>query len=93
MPTSPKRTVHNGLEHPLRSLAADRVFGVTGKTNLLKRFKLMLPVQSLSQKYSRSLLTQISCISLAIPAHTKGRFAIVTSVGQGMRWTQHVKDE
>jgi hypothetical protein len=28
-----------------------------------------------------------------IPAHTKGRFAIVTNVGQGMRWTRHVKDE
>jgi hypothetical protein len=23
-----------------------------------------------------------------IPAHTEGRFAIVTNVGQGMRWTR-----
>ena len=50
-------------------------------------------VQSPSEKYFRSLLTQITCISLAIPAHTEGRFAIVTDVGQGMRWTRHVKDE
>jgi hypothetical protein len=42
-----------------------------------------LPVQSPLQKYSRSLLTQITCISLVIPAHTKGRFAIVTNVGSG----------
>jgi hypothetical protein len=48
----------------------------------------MLPVQPSPQKYSRSLLTQITCISLAIPAHTKGRFAIVTDVGLGMRWTR-----
>jgi hypothetical protein len=30
-----------------------------------------------------SLLTQITCISLAIPAQYKGRFAIVTDVGSG----------
>ena len=55
---------------------------------LLKRINVIWVVQSHSQKYSRSLLTQITCISLAIPAHTEGRFAIVTDVGQGMRWTQ-----
>jgi hypothetical protein len=41
------------------------------------------PVQPRLQKYSDSILTQITCISFAIPAHTKGRFAIVTNVGQG----------
>ncbi len=51
------------------------------------------PVQSPLQKYLHSLLTQITSTSLAIPAHTEGRFAIVTDVGQGMRWTRHVKDE
>jgi hypothetical protein len=48
----------------------------------------MLPVQSCSQKYSRSLLTQITSTSLASRPTHKGRFAIVTDVGQGMRWTQ-----
>jgi len=48
-------------------------------------------VQPPLQKFFRSLLTQITHISLAIPAHTKGRFAIVTDVGHGMRWTRHVK--
>jgi hypothetical protein len=46
------------------------------------------PVQPFSQKYSGSLQTQITCISIAIPAHTEGRFAIVTDVGCGMRWTR-----
>ena len=55
---------------------------------LLRWINAMLPVQSPLQKYFRSLLMQITCLSSAIPAHTKGRFAIVTDVGQGMRWTQ-----
>jgi hypothetical protein len=46
-------------------------------------FNLIWVVQSPSQKYSGSLLTQITCISFAIPAHTKGRFAIVTNVRLG----------
>src|SRR5580692_1526941 len=50
-------------------------------------FNLIWVVQPPWQKYSGSLLTQITCISVAIPAHTKGRFAIVTNVRVGMRWT------
>ena len=42
-----------------------------------------LHVQPLLQKYFRSLRTQITCISLAIPSRTEGRFAIVTDVGRG----------
>ena len=41
------------------------------------------PVQSSLQKYFHSRLTQITSTSLVIPAHTEGRFAIVTNVGQG----------
>jgi hypothetical protein len=48
-------------------------------------------VQPCVKKYFDSLLTQITHISLAIPAHAEGRFAIVTDVGHGMRWTRHVK--
>jgi hypothetical protein len=55
---------------------------------LLKRIKVIWVVQSFLQKYSGSHLTQITCISLAVPSHTEGRFAIVTDVGRGMRWTQ-----
>jgi hypothetical protein len=33
-------------------------------------------------------LTQISNISLAVPPPLEGRFAIVTDVGCGMRWTR-----
>jgi hypothetical protein len=46
------------------------------------------PVQPPSQKHSGSLQTQITSTSLAIPAHSEGRFAIVTDVGCGMRWTR-----
>jgi hypothetical protein len=51
------------------------------------------PVQPPLQKYFCSHLAQITSLSAAIPAHTKGRFAIVTDVGLGKRWTRHVKDE
>jgi hypothetical protein len=45
-------------------------------------------VQPLLQKYSCSLLTQITFISTAIPSPKEGRIAIVTDVGHGMRWTR-----
>jgi hypothetical protein len=69
-----------------RALPTSR--GLRAGDELSNRIELMLPVQSSSKKYFRSLPTQITCISLAIPAHTEGRFAIVTDVGQGMRWTR-----
>ena len=47
-------------------------FDVRAQLDLLKQFKLCLPVQPRLQKYFRSLLTQITCISLAIPTHTTG---------------------
>src|SRR5258708_28707331 len=51
---------------------------------------LICPVQCCLRKYSASRFTQIKSISLAIPPHTEGRFAIVTNVGRGMRWTRAV---
>ena len=47
-----------------------------------------LPVQPPLQKYSGSLLTQITSSSSPSRPNTEGRFAIVTNVGQGVRWTQ-----
>jgi hypothetical protein len=53
------------------------------KSTLLRmRKKSDLPVQPLSQKYFHSLLTQLTCISSAIPSHTEGRLAIVTDAGR-----------
>ena len=49
-------------------------------------FNLIWVVQSLSQKYLHSLLTQITSLFFASRPNTEGRFAIVTNVGQGMRW-------
>jgi hypothetical protein len=46
------------------------------------------PVQPLREKYFASRLTQITFKTPAIPSHSEGRFAIVTDVGCGMRWTR-----
>jgi hypothetical protein len=63
------------------------LYRLRAKPDFLNPFKLFLPVQSLLQKYFHSLLTQITRISHAVPPCTEGRFAIVTDVGRGMRWT------
>ena len=56
--------------------------------NLSNPFKLMLPVQPFAKKYFASRLAQITFISAAVSRpSTEGRFAIVTNVGRGMRWT------
>jgi hypothetical protein len=41
------------------------------------------PVQPRQQKYSCSLLTQITGLFTAVPALSEGRIAIVTDVGRG----------
>ena len=46
------------------------------------------PVQPFLQKYSGSLLTQISCLFLAIPAQHRGAFRDRHERRVGMRWTQ-----
>jgi hypothetical protein len=53
-------------------------------------FKLILPVQSSPKKFFPSRFTQITFISSAILRSKEGRFAIVTDVGCGMRWTRLV---
>jgi hypothetical protein len=45
-------------------------------------------VQPRSQKYFHFLPTQITGISFPVPPLLEGRFAIVTDVGGGMRWTR-----
>jgi hypothetical protein len=47
-----------------------------------------LHVQPCFKKYLYFRLTQITGLSRAIPFPIEGRFAIVTDVGFGMRWTQ-----
>ncbi len=45
-------------------------------------------VQPPLQKYFCFRTPQITSRTLRIPSHTEGRFAIVTDVGGGMRWTR-----
>ena len=54
--------------------------GASDRANLLNRFKVICPVQPLSQKYIRFRLTQISSRNPAVPP-TEGRIAIVTDAG------------
>jgi hypothetical protein len=62
--------------------------------NLSNPIKLMLPVQPAPQKYFPSRFAQITSISPAVLLPLEGRFAIVTDVGSGMRWTRlHLEDE
>jgi hypothetical protein len=49
------------------------------------------PVHPRAQKYSASRLTQIKLTVSAVPHSQEGRFAIVTDVGRGMRWT-HISE-
>ena len=50
------------------------------KSDLLKRFKLICPVQSRRNKYNSFLPTQIT--GLCVPSHPmEGRIAIVTDAG------------
>jgi len=58
------------------------------KTDFFKRIKLFLAVQSHLQKYFSFRSPQITSRTFRIPSHTEGRFAIVTDVGHGMRWTR-----
>ena len=48
----------------------------------------LIAVQLRFQKYSASRFGQINSRSLAVPFSQEGRFAVVTNVGRGMRWTR-----
>src|ERR1700677_1208687 len=72
--------INGGLQSALRTLRDQR--------NLLNRINLIWVVQSSSQKYSGSLLTQITSISAAVPTHTQGAFRDRHERRAGMRWTR-----
>jgi len=55
---------------------------VDGSTDLPDGLFGDLAVQPSLQKYFGSRLTQITSISTAVPPHTEGRIAIVTSAGR-----------
>jgi hypothetical protein len=60
-----------------------------GNVVLLKRINVIWAVQSPLQKFFRSLLTQITCISLAVSSHWRGGSRSSRTRG-GMRWTRMV---
>jgi hypothetical protein len=46
------------------------------------------PVQPSGEKYFASRIGRNSFIDPPIPRSQEGRFAVVTDVGRGMRWTR-----
>ena len=66
---------------------ARRTRPLRGKTNFLNQINVICPVQICLKEYSASRSAQITGVSIA-SRPTEGRFAIVTNVGQGMRWTR-----
>ena len=50
-----------------------------GNCDLISHFKMIWVVQSLAQKYSAFLCTQISGYFRAVPSRQEGRIAIVTN--------------
>jgi hypothetical protein len=74
-----------GVRRPLRGLLAMRAFSIlcapicpTGKSVVFGSSAVQPPLQ----KYFRSGLTQIRCISIAVSFRQEGRFAIVTNAGR-----------
>jgi hypothetical protein len=61
-----------------------RQINPTGKSLLIFRNR----VKPRNQKYSAFAAGQISARTSAVPCPQEGRFAIVTDVGCGMRWTR-----
>jgi len=60
---------------------------VRQKANFASRFNAILPVQSCREKYSDFVFSEIN-VNCSRPAlDQEGRFAIVTNVERGMRWT------
>jgi hypothetical protein len=57
------------------------------KTDFVRPINVICPVQICLKEYSASRSAQITGVSIA-SRPTEGRFAIVTNVGQGMRWTR-----
>jgi len=58
------------------------------KTSFPNLFNPIPPVQSSSEKYSRFVFSEIGVPYPRPALDQEGRFAIVTSVERGMRWTQ-----
>jgi hypothetical protein len=73
----------NVLRRRLPGRARWRLPGMTAERKFSFGFNLIWVVQSLAQKYSGSLLTQITSTTLASRPTHKGRFAIVTNVRSG----------
>jgi hypothetical protein len=76
-----------GLSGALTLASTERFLALRATTNLSSQINLIPPVQPLLQKYFSSRTGRSSNRGIAVPHPSEGRFAIVTDVGWGMRWT------
>ena len=60
-------------------------FNTTGKSSIPI---ILIDVKPQIKKYFAFPEEKISCISIAVSRSQEGRFAVVTDVGQEMRWTR-----
>jgi hypothetical protein len=60
------------------------------KNDLFQGFRADPPLEPPAQKYFSFFFSEIDVISLTSRLDQEGRFAIVTSVGRGMRWAYRV---
>jgi hypothetical protein len=75
-----------GRAHSLAAVVSGRN-RVRQKTNFASPFNPIPPVQSSPEKYSAFVFSEIAVPSSHPALDREGRFAIVTSVERGMRWT------
>jgi hypothetical protein len=68
-------------------MTAELAKSLRQKSNLASRFNADFTVQPPCENISLSLSGKSPLEARAIPPFHKGRFAIVTDVGRGMRWT------
>src|SRR6266852_2104644 len=75
-------------DRPLVALPGRPLSGEHDERKIAFGINVIWAVQSRLQRYFRSRLTQITSRTSDVSFPLEGRFAIVTDVGNGMRWTQ-----
>jgi hypothetical protein len=88
LPNQPDRRISYvvGEQHGCDGFRAHET-RVRQKSNFVRHFKLIWVVQSPLQKYSYFGKSEIMVLLASSCLDNEGRFAIVTNVGCGMRWT------
>jgi hypothetical protein len=82
------RVAVRGFAFGQNSVPLPALESVRGKSNFVSDIRPIWVVQTDSEKFPAFAVGQISASTPAVPRPQEGRFAIVTNVGRGMRWTR-----